>query len=801
MPINSLESLLFERKQAHLGSIEILSNAVIGIDVEHYLSRIYTHKKEQYLPAIGGIPTSLRDYIKSDLQVFQEFHIKPIFVISGLRIQLQSKTYKTNELNPAEQHIDNIWKKFTKESNLSHGSYGHGSGHMNENFRLVSDPLNVGYLINDIVSIFLENDIDYLITPYDASFQLSYLYQSKTIDMIYGSTDLLLTKVDKFILGMEFQSKEFRFINKAHVLQELNLNERQFSDLCLLVGCNLQPETFPIFPPIPKPNPMQPFPQLSYFKIGLDMLYHGDHSGLLGYVVNLNNGRLLDLYYKGVCAIKYVPILNRDGYVELYNVAMAKLGLTANIDFLDEEEDEEEEEGQNDEGKSGSDRSVKIPNDIHDIISQRLPPELYFYQSLGLLPLQLLESITKGELDIRPPLELGSSESYKSLISSKFYQNLLDYQYNLITQLLARYYQVKKIKVKYWFKNDVIELNNRMNPPFFKRIEPLFIQNDKSGDKFELTDFFKSKLTGNYTTNKEIKTYEDIVSTVLLRTLYMYGILTDKKELSTIGKILVKLATEIETTQEEFEHFVLLILLLQSKTLVLNDPGKEYLNVSANYKQVYDHYRPQKSISSDELKKITLVSRIFTFSRLNISPINYQGPISRNLLNFRSHLEFLNTNLINSLQVTLIDFIVHQEQNEIKSIFESKGDWYKLVENLPFFNTLNNTLMGIMGEIYFETALKQEQPTTDNKKELIQKCQNHLFEHVYQINIPTFNINVHGVNAVTKDQLISDFENSVGFWDKFVKLSVIVNDTDKTLISDAFLKEIKETDEFVHKFV
>ena len=52
-------------------------------------------------------------------------------------------------------------------------------------------------------------------------------------------------------------------------------------------------------------------------------------------------------------------------------------------------------------------RSVRIPNDVHEIISQRLPPELYFYQSMGLLPLALLGSIVKGELIIRAPLEGG----------------------------------------------------------------------------------------------------------------------------------------------------------------------------------------------------------------------------------------------------------------------------------------------------------------------------------------------------------------------------------------------------------
>ena len=85
-----------------------------------------------------------------------------------------------------------------------------------------------------------------MISPYDASFQLSYLYQSGIIDIVYGSTDLLLTKIDKFILGMEFQSKDFRFVNKNKVLKGLNLSERQFLE-CIIVGCGVQPETFPLF--------------------------------------------------------------------------------------------------------------------------------------------------------------------------------------------------------------------------------------------------------------------------------------------------------------------------------------------------------------------------------------------------------------------------------------------------------------------------------------------------------------------------------------------------------------------------
>lgn len=883
MPITSLESYLFERKLAHTSSIEILENAVIGIDVEHYLSRIYTFKKEQFLPAIGGAPSSLRDYIKSDLKVFQEFNIKPIFVISGLQTQLQQK-YK-NDLNEFDtQHVENIWNKINTKDPYSHGSH-HQHPHFHnaiiENFRNLNESLPIYSMINYIIKFFLEFDIDYMISPYDASFQLSYLYQRGVIDTVYGSTDLLLTKIDKFILGMEFQSKDFKFVNKSKVLKALNLNEQQFLDLCIIVGCGIQPETFPLFPALSNKPPSggsvssssstSSFgmgssavvsggaggtvvgpgagSQLNYFKIGLDTLYQyaqfsGDNSSLLGYIISLNNPKLLDLYYKGVCSIRYIPILNQEGYVELYHAAMAKLGLSENIDYLHEEEEdvggevqEEKQEGKigNAEGKptkqetgqegdasderssidsSISHRSVRIPNDVHEIISQRLPPELYFYQSMGLLPLSLLGSIVKGELEIRPPIEGStgskSNESYKNLITLKFYEELLDSQFNLLTQFLARYYQVKKIRVKYWFKNDILELNNRFTPPISKKLNKFILANDGNGENFVINRFFQSRLDGEYTSTKTVETKDDIISTVLLRVLHLYGIVNEKSELLTIGRILVEFAksADNEVSQEEFEHIILLVLLLNSKVLTLNEPSKEYTDVSNYYKtsmlnqQQNPNQFSKQGLTADVIKKITLISRIFSFKKLNVSPINYQGPISRSLLNFRSHVEFINHNLINTLQLVLIDFVVRQEQNNIKTEYETKDDWYKLIDQLPFYKGLDNTLMGVISEIYFEMAIKQKQEQPQlTKQEIIKNCQNHLSEHIFLVNIPSFNINVNGVNSTSRSQLIDDFKGGVEWWKKFIILIDIINKTDKKLVDDNLYREIKQTDEFLKEFV
>lgn len=125
MPITSLESFLFERKLVSVSPVEILRNSTLGIDVEHYLGRIYTFKKEQLLFGIGGVPVSLKAYIESDLKVFKEYNIRPLFIIPGLPIRRNEVS--RNELSDSEKHRETTWSrllsKLANTTDSSTGSY------------------------------------------------------------------------------------------------------------------------------------------------------------------------------------------------------------------------------------------------------------------------------------------------------------------------------------------------------------------------------------------------------------------------------------------------------------------------------------------------------------------------------------------------------------------------------------------------------------------------------------------------------------------------------------------------------
>jgi hypothetical protein len=150
----------------------------------------------------------------------------------------------------------------------------------------------------------------------------------------------------------------------------------------------------------------------------------------------------------------------------------------------------------------------------------------------------------------------------------------------------------------------------------------------------------------------------------------------------------------------------------------------------------------------------------------------------------------------------LVDFIVHQENSTIKSRFNDKSDWYKLIDQLPFYNDCNNTLLGILGEIYFEYSINQRLSSQElSKEEIIKNTKDHILNSVFQINNSSFNINVNGVNSVTTNQLLHDLDNGIRFWSYFIKLVEIIHAEDSTLINDTYYESILETDKWLHEFV
>lgn len=92
---------------------------------------------------------------------------------------------------------------------------------------------------------------------------------------------------------------------------------------------------------------------------------------------------------------------------------------------------------------------AEAPSDVHEFIGQRLPEELYYYLSKGVIGPQVLDMLATGELIEIAPFDNGDSDEYK-----KFLENLNPLRtqaLGLLAQPLHRFWFSKEINVYYWF--------------------------------------------------------------------------------------------------------------------------------------------------------------------------------------------------------------------------------------------------------------------------------------------------------------------------------------------------------------
>lgn len=781
MPIRSLESFLFESKLVYTSSIEVLQNATIGIDAEHYLSRIYTYKKEQFLSGVGGAPTSLNSYIQSDLEVFTSFNIRPLFVLPGLKIVSRNHSASPNFPTPQEEHVNATWMRLQSRHTASRSHFG-GLG---ESFRQNIDPLPIDPIINDLVLILIENGIDYLISPYDAAFQLSHMYSNKTIDCIYGSTDVLLTEVDKFILGMEFQSKDFRFVDKSKMLSELRLTNRQFLDISIIVGCSIQPTTFSHLPPVPKPSPMSPFPTLCLFRLVLDVLYQlvsisgGSTPDLFGYVKSLGDPALADLYLRGHAAFKFMPILNSEGFVAFYSRHSSRIEQSMNKPI--------------DQVKHQPAAQInRVPSELHEVISQRLPSEFYFYQSIGLLTISLMEAISTGNYFYRPPLDGITSESYKDLVTSKLASETLSSQLNILTQLLARYYQVKTIKLLYWFTDNHVDVNNRTLSTTSASASKIFSK-PKKHPQFSMRDLICESRAPSQSAGT-IGGSNELVSTALLRAFRLMGVTDTSSTGSCIIRILHKfLDKRPDVSDADLELLLELLVLIQNGSL-------SQLTKADGINSVPHGFMlggTDQNLTQSQTNLVSFISKIFSLSKFDIHPINYQGPISRSLLHFRSHLKLIHDMILDSLRTCLVDVV--SRSDFVKSSYSDRDLWSSLIKQLPFYKDLNNTLMGVMAEIYLVSCLRLSN-LGNLPNQSVASSKEHLMESILQVSKSLYNINLNSVNSVTSAQLTSDFTTATKFWHCVVDMLDLAHAVNDLIVTTSDMEFVRQADELVRKF-
>jgi hypothetical protein len=209
-------------------------------------------------------------------------------------------------------------------------------------------------------------------------------------------------------------------VRKSKCLEKFRVSADTFVDACLLAGCALLPS----LPQLDSPQ----IPKHLRMSRAVDMVLGlGQGSGYnvcLHYRDDPAFQRLdyLDRYKRARLAVRHHPILTVDGKVVSLDAQHA-------------------------------------PNDVIEFIGSRLPEELYFYVSKGILGPRILNWRTSGEIVEPPPLDGGDSNEYRGLVRDQL-TDMRTSAIALLSYSLHRVYQHKALNVRCWFDKDNVKVIN-----------------------------------------------------------------------------------------------------------------------------------------------------------------------------------------------------------------------------------------------------------------------------------------------------------------------------------------------------
>ncbi|KAI0796178.1 PIN domain-like protein [Abortiporus biennis] len=358
MPIKHLDNYLSDRKHLQTHPLSVLSDSRLGIDASYYLNQLIENppSKEPLLAATGGLPLALTQRIESDLRALEKLHIKPVFVFPGLipnRRWKQQHQQQQFEQNEAMRDRREAWTKYEQgQEDAATKLFETRSG------------LQQWDLWKMVLRIFRHRNVEFIVAPYVAWAQLIYLqrHPKAYIHAIYGPTEsLLYPSVEKIVTSLDLASANptFTFVNKRSILNDLGVTEDQFLDIGILLGSDHS----------------QPFPPTIHeqaLKATVDMVkyYKSGHAAVSAFAEQpqVKSIQYPDHFARTRSMIKYSLVLSSEGSViplPLASPSPAPHGHPSH--------------------HAHHPTAGDIPADLHEIFTHRLPDEIYFYLSRGLM--------------------------------------------------------------------------------------------------------------------------------------------------------------------------------------------------------------------------------------------------------------------------------------------------------------------------------------------------------------------------------------------------------------------------------
>ncbi|KAL1953984.1 hypothetical protein VTO42DRAFT_1870 [Malbranchea cinnamomea] len=675
MPIRALDEWANARSQTL--PLSALKGAAVGIHASYYLDQHLNHHitKEPLLGALGGFPFAQRANIERELQALKDQGITPVFVFDGLEVGKPVSDLPLRAQNA--RAFERAWELYDQQ----------------QADQVVDAFSNAGSTKPETLYKFLQRilrdqGIEFLVAPYSASAQLAYLGRgpNQFVDAIFGPSELLLFEVDKVITRLDTDLFQFSWITKYACQEELGkLTSEQFVELCLLLGSPFL-RTFP------------PFENPAFPGKGLNLrdavnIFNGAGRNALALCAQFEEDRRVqelqysDHFKRAFMTVKHHIIMDLDGKV----------------------------------GPLDPDNAS---SDLHELIGQRLPEELYFYISKGILGPQVPGWLTSGEMLVELPLGTEDSPVYRRL-AGELLTPIRIQSLCLLSNSLHRFYQTKVISQRMWYEEKAEKNINLKDMPSVKdsiihwrvRVEQLPETTRKSlSSSHLLTSSLSALKEPNFPAKPSsikdlppLSSKDDIISNVMWRFLQLRGYIDDKRELTQWGEALESALSSLDPTEKLEEPTFLAVEMIRLGILNKND---WFPNISGG---------PLRG-TDDEKAFNLLISRVACFAKLRHKPIGYSGPLSRQLLSFRSLIYLVRSTLRILIEVVLSGLLLGGEADR------DRNDWTDLSLSLPFIDD-HDCGLGIAVRTYLDDLPQQSEPTSPAVRAEVKAKGKEWFQH------------------------------------------------------------------------
>jgi hypothetical protein len=430
---------------------------------------------------------------------------------------------------------------------------------------------------------------------------------------IMGPSELLLYPIkDCVIRTIDWENNLVYAVSKKHILKTLNVSESLFVDAFLMTGTSFLPP----FPPLADQSIIKTQPHT--VADAVNMLRTAEKSVTLVCtsfhdILKGQDPNWLDKYRKARMAVDHFVYIAENGEVKVHDYE-------------------------------------HLTNDSHEYLGLQLPSELFHYLNTGLIGPRILTWITHGQLQVLPTLDGVASDEYRNLVTNQSVR-IKEAALSLVIPRLNRGIGFKNISMKVWYDRnfsstvwDRQEAKANFGPQVasWNVREAAIAENlGKFAHGSILSEVlalknpkFVALTRANPANPKEklrgVESAALIKSICLWRFLHIRGYVDDQHELTSWGSALAAALSALEPTVSKYPDFP---HLFESIVVALELIRFDLLNT----RNPHDELRglPLNGTETDQ-SSLLLISRCASLLKLRHQANGYTGPLSKNLLAFRS---------------------------------------------------------------------------------------------------------------------------------------------------------------------